>query len=205
MQLLIATHNPAKIKELSDGVHEVLPEIDIKTLEDVHISEDPEETGKTFEENALLKAKYYAQKSGLPTLADDGGIMIDALNGEPGVMSKRWLGRDATDQELIDYCLERMRGVAAGKRTARFNVVLCFFDPSINKTIIVTESIEGAIAEKQTDNWPPGFCYRAVFIVYKFRKFYGELSPAEHDQINHRLIAIRRLGKELSTLYHNSL
>ncbi|MBI1863360.1 non-canonical purine NTP pyrophosphatase [Candidatus Microgenomates bacterium] len=197
MQLLIATHNPAKKKELTEGLLAVLPDCNITSLDDLGITRDPEETGKTFEENACLKATYYAAQSGLTTLADDGGILIDALNGEPGVLSKRWLGRAATDQELIDYCLKRMMGVPPEKRTARFTVVLCVVDPVTKNMTTVTESIEGFIAETSSKHWSPGFCYRAVFIVKQFNKYFDDLTQQEHEQINHRLIALRRLAKKL--------
>lgn len=205
MILLIATHNPAKKNEIKKWIAGEIPGIEIVTLDDVGITADPEETGTTFEENAELKAKYYAEKSGLPTLADDGGIVIDALDGEPGVKSKRWLERDASDQELIDYTLERMKDVAGTKRSARFTVVLHFIDPVSGQDIVEKESVEGSISKHQTQTWQPGFPYRAVFKVNHFNKFYDELTPQEHDRINHRRIAIHRLAKKISRQYHSTL
>src|SRR3989344_5109954 len=91
--LLIATHNTAKLKELKLGLRDLEKQgVKIITLNDLKISKNPEETGKTFRENAILKAKFYADLTNLPTIADDGGIIIPLLNNEPGVKSRRWLG-----------------------------------------------------------------------------------------------------------------
>ena len=107
-KLLIATTNPGKLAELSRFLSDI--PITLVSLKDVGITDTIEEIGKTFEENAILKAKYYFQKSGLPTLADDGGAEIDALNGEPGVKTRRWIhgDRDSTDNELVAYTLKRL-------------------------------------------------------------------------------------------------
>ncbi|MBP7967512.1 non-canonical purine NTP pyrophosphatase, partial [Candidatus Woesebacteria bacterium] len=101
-KLLLATTNKAKQAEITFGLQPLLEKgVTIVSLRDFPSIEEPEETGATFEENAKLKAQYYAQKTGLPALADDGGLMIDALGGEPGVKSRRWPGYSATDTELI--------------------------------------------------------------------------------------------------------
>lgn len=204
MKLLIATHNPAKKKEIGEWLGQEIPNVEIITLDYLQIKEDPDETGKTFEENAILKAAFYAEKSGLPSIADDGGLQIDALGGAPGVMSKRWLGRAAPDQELINHTLAMMKEVPPHKRTARFTLVLCFYDPKTNKTLLETESVEGSIATRARDTWRPGFQYRAVFIVKKFGKYYDDLTPQEHATINHRYIAVKRLAKKIRSLYHDS-
>src|SRR4051812_15283266 len=123
-KLLIATHNPAKVAELSKGIKHYLNNVEIISLKELHISDEPEEIGKTFIENSRLKAEYYGNLAKLPAIADDGGLTIDALNGEPGIQSKRWLGRDATDQELIDYTLQKMKHIPSNKRTAQFKIAL---------------------------------------------------------------------------------
>lgn len=197
MKILIATHNPAKQSELQKWLRKAIAGIEVVTLDDLHITDDPEETGKTFAENAKLKAEYYAKKSRLPTIADDGGIEIDALNGEPGVISKRWLGHDATDQELIDYTLLRMKDVSPDKRTARFTVVLCFVEPVSGRQVIKTESIEGTISVRPSQTWQPGFPYRAVFKVSHYNKYYDELTPGEHETVNHRHRAIEKLAESI--------
>ncbi|OGH16878.1 MAG: hypothetical protein A3C97_02300 [Candidatus Levybacteria bacterium RIFCSPHIGHO2_02_FULL_37_11] len=98
-KLLIATKNQGKLKEISDFLSD-LP-LQTVSLSDIGIEDDFEETGKTYKENSQNKAIFYAKKSGLPAIADDGGIEINALNGAPGVKSRRWLGRKASDEELV--------------------------------------------------------------------------------------------------------
>ena len=128
--LLIATHNPAKVTEIKLGL-KPLTKFGIKliTISDLKIKDKPEETGNTFEENALLKAKFYADISKLPTVSDDGGVAIKELNGEPGVKSRMWLGYEATDEELINHTLKELKGKAMDKRKAYLETCLCFFDP----------------------------------------------------------------------------
>ncbi len=194
-QLLIATHNPAKKEELRQGFTSLLPSgISLVLLDDLNINEEPEETGETFSENAKLKALYFSKMSGLPTVADDGGITIDILNGEPGVHSKRWLGRDASDVELTNYTLERLKGMPDAKRTCHLTLSLHFFNPFHNTHIQVTKSVDGHVAHHSSGLARPGFPYRALFIVDRFNKFYDELSPEEHAQVNHRLLAVSELA-----------
>ncbi len=209
MKLLIATHNPSKKNELQQIFSSVLPsDIELVTLADVGITEDVEETGATFEENASLKATHYAKLSGLATLADDGGICVDALGGEPGVHSKRWMGREASDQELIDYCLMKMHDVPEDKRTAAFRVVLAFCDPAELDTednLVVhmaTGKTTGHIAQKAHDTVLPGFPYRALLIVDPFNKYYDELTPPEHAQVNHRVDAASHLADDILAWYN---
>lgn len=191
LKLLIATTNPAKLEELRQSLQPLTEKgIQIVSLKDLNIQDDPEETEKTFEGNARLKAHFYAKLTGLPTLSDDGGFEMDALNGEPGVHSKRWLGRDSTDQELIDYAFERMKGIPFEKRTARGSLVLCYYNPKSGYEAYGKHSIEGYIAEKIGPAPIQGFPYRAIFIVKQYMKFYDELSEDEHEQVNHRRHAV---------------
>ncbi len=154
----------------------------------------PEETGKTFKENALLKAKFYAEKTGLPIIADDGGIEIDFLNGEPGVLSRRWPGHEATDEELIRYTLTKLDKVPVQKRGAQLSACLCFLNPQTKKTKFVQESVRGIIASKPSEERIEGFPYRALFVVDAYKKYYDELTPQEHNEINHRLKAVKRIS-----------
>lgn len=195
MKILLGTHNPAKKKELAEALHSVLPSAHLLTLADLNISHDPEETGTTFEQNAKLKAEYYARSSKLPTIADDGGILIDALNGEPGVHSKRWLGYDAADEELIAHTLDRLKDVPMDKRTARFTVVLCYVNRATNNVFTISESIEGIIDTVPNKTWLRGFPYRALFRVLPFNKYYDDLTREEHTLINHRYKAMERLAQ----------
>jgi len=201
-QLLIATHNPAKKEELRRGFSPLITRgITPIFLDDLQIIQEPEETGVTFSENARLKAEYFSKLSGLPSVADDGGIAIDALRGEPGVHSKRWLGRDATDEELIEHTIKKMNGVPDERRTCRFTLCLDYYNPHSNKHIEVIQSVDGHIATHSSGLARPGFPYRAVFIVDLFHKYYDELTPDEHQKVNHRVRAV----KELLPLIANDL
>lgn len=204
-KLLLATTNKAKQEEITLGLQPLIEKgVTIVSLNDYPHFEEPEETGATFVENAKLKAKYYAEKIGLPALADDGGLMIDALGGEPGVKSRRWPGYAATDLELIHYALNKMKTIPDTKRTAELRTCLCFYTPhnipslrGVSKGrgvyICEQESIEGSITQKPLTMETNGYPYRALFKVTKYNKFYDELTPEEHDAINHRLLALKRL------------
>jgi XTP/dITP diphosphohydrolase len=192
--LLLATTNKAKLHELTAGATSLAQKgVKIVSLKDLNITAEPEETGKTFEENAKLKAEFYANLTNLPTIADDGGTMIDILNGEPGVKSKRWLGYDATDEELIVYTLKRLEGVPKEKRTAQIATCLHFYNPISQFYTSITERIHGYIAEKPSRNKTHGFPYRALLIVNEFNKYYDELTEQEHQHINHRFKALQKL------------
>lgn len=192
--LLLATHNKAKLEELRLGAHLALGDkVKIISLDDVKIAMDPVETGKTFEENSLLKARFYAEISRFPTIADDGGLIIPALDNEPGVKSRRWLGYPGTDEELINYTLHRLQGFPKDRRTAFLEVSLSYYDPQKKLHISDDEKIKGYIAEKQTGRPTNGYPFRALFIVERFNKYYDELTHEEHKEINHRLIALKRL------------
>ena len=115
MKLLIATHNPAKVIEYKRYLSDL--ELELVSLSDLNITEEAPEDGKTFEENAVKKVKFYHKLSNLPVIGDDGGLMIDALDDAPGVKSRRWLGYRMTDEEMIQSVIERMKNIPEGKRT----------------------------------------------------------------------------------------
>lgn len=199
-KILIASTNPGKIAEINIGLQILKKQgVDILTLSDVIVGEkQPEETGKTFQENALIKAKFYAKLTGLPVLSDDGGLIIPYLNNEPGVRSRRWLGYDASDQKLIDYTLKRLEGTKGKDRSAYLELCLCFYNPKTDKIIFEKEKIAGHISEEPTKKRVAGFPYRALLVVDKYNKFYDELTKEEHMKVNHRLKALKRLVKKIS-------
>ncbi len=201
-KLLIATHNPAKLQEIKGFLCPLLPQMQIVSLSDLHIQVEPEETGRTFLENAKLKAEYYAAISQLPTLADDGGLSIEILHGEPGVKSNRWPGHRGSDQELITYCLSRMQGIDMKNRNAQFETCMYFFDPSTKKSTHASGIVNGTISETPDSTITPGYPYRSVFLVDSFHKYYTELSHEEHAQINHRLKALKQIAQQLKTWYN---
>lgn len=194
MKLLIATTNPAKLEE----IREILSDLPVTCvgLSDVGITDQVEETGETFEENAILKAKYYAEKSGLPTLADDGGLEIDALGGKPGVHSHRWAtpNRDGTDEELINFTLEKLKGLPSDKRGAQLRVVEALVLPN-GDTHTSEGVIRGMIPEKPSSYRKTGFPYRSLLFLPDIGKFYNhdELTPEEHNRYNHRKKALEKI------------
>lgn len=201
-KILIASGNPGKIAEIKIGLKKLKSfGIDILTLNDVKVGENkPEEAGKTFKDNALIKARFYADLTRLPVISDDGGLIIPYLNNEPGVKSKRWLGRDATDSELINHTLHNLRGCTGSKRIAYLETVLCFYNPQTGKAIFEKEKISGHISEVPSKRIIAGYPFRAVFIVDKYKKYYDELTEKEHQQVNHRLKALKRLTKKIRNL-----
>ena len=201
-KILIASGNPGKITEIKIGLQKLKNlGIEVLTLNDVKVGENkPEENGKTFKDNALIKAIFYADQTRLPVVSDDGGLIIPYLNNEPGVKSKRWLGRDATDSELVNHTLYNLRGCTGSKRIAYLETVLCFYNPQTNTIIFEREKISGHISEVPSSKRITGYPFRAVFIVDKFKKYYDELTEEEHQQVNHRLKALKRLTKKIDNL-----
>lgn len=193
-KLLIATTNPGKLSEIKRFLGD-LP-VELVGLKDVGITEVVEETGRTFEENAILKAKYYCQKSGLPTLADDGGFEIDALGGEPGVKSHRWIhqNREDTDEELIAYTLEKLRGLPRARRGAQLRLVLALVLPN-GRVTTEEEKTRGIVAEKPSEHRTSGFPYRSLLFLPEINKYYDHdlLTPEETDRFNHRKRALDQL------------
>lgn len=200
--ILIATHNPGKLKDIRKGLVSLEKKgITIVSLNDLNITKEPEETGTTFEENTLLKAKYYASLTNLPTISDDGGLTIDILNGEPGVKSRRWPGYAATDEELIQFALNKLNGIPREKRKAALQTCVGFYDPHTKDFIVECEKNSGYIAEKPTKQKTKGYPYRALFILDATGSYYDELTPEQHEQFNHRLLAVKRLSKKIEKYF----
>ena len=203
MKILVATKNSGKAREIAEflgksAVRQGAEAFEIVSLKDMPGAPDLEETGKTFEENAILKAKLYFKWSGIPSVADDAGLEIDFLNGEPGVRSRRWLGYEMTDQEMIDTALDRLKGVTKEKRTAHLVATGAYYNGK--NTIIERGSIDGLILEKQIIKCESGYPFNVIFWIPKFNKLYKELTHAEHEQINHRGFIYRRLAQKIKKL-----
>jgi len=192
--LLIATSNIGKVKEISEALKDF--SFKIKTLQDFTEIEPPEETGKTFFENAYLKAKYYAEKTGLMCLADDSGLEVDVLNKAPGIFSSRFAGKNATDEENNKKLLKLLEGIPLEKRKARFICVMVVYHPS--GKYIATEGIwEGLIGFEPRGSY--GFGYDPIFLVpeYNYEKTAAELPIEEKNKISHRGKALAKLKKVL--------
>ncbi|MBI4065351.1 non-canonical purine NTP pyrophosphatase [Candidatus Gottesmanbacteria bacterium] len=193
-KLLIATTNQGKLREISSFLSDLT--VTLLGLKELGISEHPEEVGKTLEENAILKATYYAEKSGLPTIADDGGAEIDALDGEPGVKTRRWVhsDRDSTDEELIAYTLEKLKGVPLQERGMQLRAVIALSLPN-GKYYTATAKIRGVIAIKPSPQRHAGFPFRSLMYIPQLGKFYNHdlMTPEENDVYNHRKKALEEL------------
>lgn len=194
--LLIATKNWGKVKEIAQMLQDLGLDLEIKTLKDFPEIESPPETGKTFFENALIKAKYYAEKTGFLVLADDSGLEVDALNGAPGVYSSRFAGPDATDEKNNQKLLELLKDVPLEKRTARFVCVMVCYHPS-GKYLKTEGTWEGRIAFSPRGNY--GFGYDPIFLVKElnYEKTAAELPIEVKNQLSHRGKALKALKERL--------
>jgi XTP/dITP diphosphohydrolase len=201
-EILIATTNPGKMAELC-----AMLDMDLswKSLADFPNLDEVIEDGQTFAENARKKALQYAKQTHLWTIADDSGLIIDALNGQPGVKSARFSGAKDQDRTLIDHkniakVLELLKGVSEEKRTARFVCCLCLASPE--KVLIETEGkLEGVITERQIGT--NGFGYDPIVLMPHLNKTVAQLTAEGKNAISHRGNAIRNLKPLLNNLLNN--
>lgn len=192
MTFILATHNSKKRDELS----RILAPLGVTAAIDRELGltlDEVEETGMTFEENAYLKAAAACAQSGLPAIADDSGLMVDALDGAPGVYSARYAGEDATDADRIAKLLGALEGVPDEARTARFVSAVCCVFPD-GERLTVRGVCEGTIARAAAGTG--GFGYDPVFVTPTGRTF-AELSAVEKDAVSHRGQALRALAQAL--------
>lgn len=189
--IIIATKNKGKVREFEAMLAPL--GYQIQSLLDFPNSIDVEETGQTFEENAILKAEAISKEYQLMTIADDSGLEIDFLNGEPGVFSARYTGPEKDDQANIDKVLEKLENVEMGKRQARFVCALAISIPG-KQTQTVIGTCEGYIAKERKGQG--GFGYDPIFRIDKTGKTMAELSKEDKNKISHRADALRKI-KEL--------
>ncbi len=200
-KLLIATTNPGKFAEMQEILADL--ELELVFLGDLDVDTDLEENGETFEENALLKAEHFAGLTGLPALADDSGILVDALPGELGVKTRRWgAGAEATDQEWIEYFLERMVDVEEENRGAEFvaAVALVWGDEKsgFEKKFFLGET-KGVITKNLEAEIVPGIPLSSCFRHQGSDRVYSALSEAEKNAASHRGKAMKQMKKFLKT------
>ena len=190
--LLLASQNPGKLNEM----RQLLASLPFRVLRpgDVGLHAAPEETGQTFLENAVLKARHYARLSGLLTVADDSGIAVDALEGAPGLFSSRFGGEGASDADRNALLLEKLRGVPDERRGARFTSAVAV---ARGEEVLfqVEERVEGRIAPEPRG--PHGFGYDPLFFYPPFGCTFGEAAPADKDRVSHRGKAFARLREFL--------
>ncbi len=194
--VLIATTNKGKLHELSLFLSD-LP-LKIVSLTDIGISDEPEETGKDYTQNSQLKALFYSKKSGMPAVADDGGLEIMALDGAPGLKSHRWLGPDTTEKDIVAHMKKLAKTLPVDNRQAFFKTVVSLAFPDGRVESFAGE-VEGIIVKKPSMKYEPGYPYRSFFFVPQLNKFYfeTELTPQELKQFNHRYKAVQELKKVL--------
>ncbi len=193
--LLLASQNVGKLDEMRQLI-EGLP-FRVLGPRELGIHDAPEETGTTFAENAALKARHYSKRSGLLAVADDSGISVEALNGEPGLFSSRFGGPGANDADRNRLLLAKLAGLPPEKRGARFtsSVALAQADALLFE---VTEAVEGRIAEEPRGS--NGFGYDPIFFYPPFGRTFGEVAPEQKDRVSHRGKAFARLREFLAGL-----
>ena len=185
-EVLIATTNPGKLREMTQILRDVPHRL--KTLADVPAIEAPEETGASFAENARQKAIYYSRATGMLTMAEDSGFEVDALGGEPGIYSARYLREDATYDERFEDIQRRVRESKVSDRSARFVCALAL----ANGAQVVFETaaaVEGILAPAPAG--PQGFGYDPIFLYPPYGKTFGEVSDEEKTAVSHRGQAMR--------------
>lgn len=187
-QILIATKNPGKFREIQTILGD-LP-LELVFLGDLAKNFDFEENGTTFEENAIAKARFFAKKHGMPTLGEDSGILVDALQGEMGVKTRRWgKGESASDKEWLEHFLERMRAFP-DKRDAEF---VCAAALSLGEnTFMFTGSCKGEITIEIEAPILQGLPLSSVFRPKGFARVYAALTPEEKGKISHRGVALMK-------------
>ena len=192
-KLVLATGNQGKVKEMSNLLADF--GFDVVAQSDYNVS-SVAETGTTFIENAIIKARHAAKETGLPAIADDSGLEVDYLNGAPGIYSARFAGEDASDADNIDKLLAEMKDIPAEQRTARFHCVLVMIRHENDPTPLVCHgSWEGSIlTERHGEN---GFGYDPVFWVPEDQCASAQLPPARKKQLSHRGKALQQLFSAL--------
>ncbi len=199
-QLVLATKNLGKIAEFDRLLNQFASDIKVLGLSDYPNMPEVEESGKTLSENARLKAKAISQYTNLPALADDSGLFIDALNGQPGIYSARfsaYAGSDSKERDLanIKKVLELLKDVPEQQRGAQFKSVVAFYKPS-NDGVVVEKEELGVLAGEiiSSPRGDAGFGYDPIFSPNDFDQSLAELSPGVKDEISHRGIALRAIA-----------
>ncbi|MBV7297835.1 XTP/dITP diphosphatase [Enterovibrio paralichthyis] len=188
-KVVLATGNAGKVKEMAD----LLQDFGLEVFAQSEFSvQDADETGTTFIENAIIKARHAAKETGLPAIADDSGLEVDYLNGAPGVYSARYAGEGKGDQANLEKLLECMADAPDDKRTARFHCVLVYMRHANDPTPLVCHGVfEGKIAREASGSH--GFGYDPVFYVEEHGCTLANIEPAVKKQISHRGQALKKL------------
>ena len=192
MRFVLATHNPGKLREMGEILRDL--GVEVVSPSALGIPVDVEETGTTFAENAMLKAKTVCQAAGLPAIADDSGLCVDALNGAPGVYSARYGGEGLDDRGRCMLLLNSMRG--ATTRAAHFSCAVACVFPN-GDTLTAEGRCDGSIAYAPLGDG--GFGYDPVFLLPGTGKTFGQLSQEEKSAVSHRGKALKEFAGKLET------
>ena len=187
--IVIATHNPDKKKEMVIALNDL--GVNILSLGNFPEIGEIEETGSTLLENSLIKARTVFAKTGIPAIADDTGLEVDALNGAPGIYSARYAGENVSYQDNVKKLLSELSGVKEKLRNACFRTVISFYSPE--KELWVDGSIEGMITKKPLGS--KGFGYDSVFLVKQNGLTFGQMEKEEKDKISLRGLALNKMVK----------
>ena len=186
--IILATNNKSKVREISEMMSG--SDITFESLADAGINVEVEETGTTFEENALLQAREICKLSGKPTISDDSGLEIDALDGAPGIYSSRFMGEDTSYDIKNNALIEKLENVADPDRTARFRCCMALVLPD-GREFVTEGAMEGIIArEPKGIN---GFGYDPILFIPEYNRTSAELSSEEKNNISHRGEALRKM------------
>lgn len=197
MKILIGTNNQGKIDQYFRIFQKFMPEAELVTLAELKIMQDVEEDADNLLDNAKKKARFYGEKSGMLAIADDTGLFIDALGGEPGIHTKRW--HSGSENYRCQKILEKMKDVTETSRECYYKGAVAVYNPT-NKELITSETSEpGKIAFKMVE--AGGFGYDPIFIATNFDKYYSELSDDERDSISHRTAGIRKFAEYIKQVY----
>lgn len=197
--MLVATTNPKKGSEMLQILGQGCPELQLLTWKDVEGFSPVEEWGETFYENAALKAHTAARRTGLISIADDGGLVIDALDGAPGVKSHRFLGAETPFEEKMERILALLRDVPDEKRTCRFRCVVVIATPE-NQEYVCEGVCEGVVARERRGSF--GFGYDPIFYLPNLGRHMAELTPEQKHRISHRGQALRKAIPILRGLFN---
>lgn len=194
MRIVLATANPGKLSELQALLRPL--SIDVRPQSDFTAAV-ADETGLSFIENAILKARHAARASGLPAIADDSGLEVDALRGAPGIYSARYAGPDASDAENLQQLLDALRDVTPDRRGARYQCALAFMRWDLDPSPLVCQaSWEGSIIEAPRGSG--GFGYDPIFLPVDSELTAAELLPAQKNRVSHRGKALQQLVRQLA-------
>ena len=199
-RIVFASGNPAKIREVVD----IFADLDISIVPRKELAiESPEETGTTFADNALLKAGHASAQSGLPAMADDSGIVVDALGGGPGVWSARYAGEQATDKQNVDKLLDELMDVPDEQRGAGFHCAAALVFPDSDVTPLIVEAVwHGKILRERVGEG--GFGYDPVFLDPSSGRTGAQMTREEKNCVSHRGKAFRELKNLLLTMRHEN-